>query len=81
LFADAQDAPGQIALAGPELNQRVLALGVEFAVESSEARKPLAVFADFAAPGNCEILQHAAEFGPIVHSQTAVRLETVSACY
>ena len=79
LFADAQNSARQIIFSGPEVDEGILAIAMEFAVQRGKFREPFAVIADFGAPGCRHRDQSAVEFGPIVHIQTTTRLETVAA--
>ena len=65
-FLDAQKSSRQIALVGPQVNQRVLSLVVHFAVQAGEFGEPLAIFAYFHRAGSGQRHQFAFEFRPIV---------------
>ena len=75
LFADAEDAAGQIAFFRPQVNERILAFGAKFAAQPGQLGQPLAVFANFRAARGRHRVQSPIELGPFIHRQTVLRLE------
>ena len=71
-LADTQNAPGQIAALGPQVNERALAFGAQLAVEGRKFREPFTVLVHFGEAGLREGIKSVAEFGPFIHRQTAI---------
>ena len=54
LFADAEDAPGEVTAIGPQVNQRALAFTAQLAVEGHKFREPFSVLVNFCEAGTRE---------------------------
>ena len=63
---DAKNAARQVALVGPEMHQRTLALDAKFEMQRGEFGEPFAILADFHAAGGCEVAERAIQGRPIV---------------
>ena len=65
-FFDAQQAAGEIAFVGPQMNQDFFVFLMNFPLEAGELGEPLAVFANFDHAGGGEFAESAFEIRPIV---------------
>jgi hypothetical protein len=65
-FFDAQNAAGEVALVGPEMNEATFAFDAQVKMQRGEFGESFAVFADLDAAESGEIAQRAIQGRPIV---------------